>query len=170
MERIWLTGDYHFGHGNIIRYCKRPFRDYKEMDRTIIRNHNTLINDDDLVFYVGDFCFNHRSNEYARQLNGKIIYIGGNHDSESLIRGLMLNYTGLDIWVTHNPRDHDPDVPLNLVAHVHDKWKIQKIGNTTLVNVGIDVWGYKPVLLDEIIATIQISKERTMKESNEPSS
>jgi calcineurin-like phosphoesterase family protein len=40
MPNIWFTADFHFGHGNIIRYCNRPFQSVEEMDRTILDRLN----------------------------------------------------------------------------------------------------------------------------------
>ncbi len=33
---IWYTADTHFGHENIIRFCKRPFRSAGHMDDMLI--------------------------------------------------------------------------------------------------------------------------------------
>lgn len=43
--------------------------------------------------------------------------------------------------------------PVVLCGHVHDLWKYMKPrGNRTLyINVGVDVWDYKPVSLNEIL-------------------
>ncbi len=32
----FFTADLHFGHANIIKYCKRPFTDVAAMDRALI--------------------------------------------------------------------------------------------------------------------------------------
>ncbi len=34
----WYTADPHFGHENILKFCKRPFKNTDEMDNAIIRN------------------------------------------------------------------------------------------------------------------------------------
>ena len=38
MSRTWFTPDTHFGHGNIVRYCQRPFRDARETDAVMVAN------------------------------------------------------------------------------------------------------------------------------------
>ena len=82
--KYWFSADYHFGHGNIIKYCpksrhifmnehekyvmtngteeeKRKLRISQEsidkMNAEIIRRHNERVKPDDYVFFVGDFCF-----------------------------------------------------------------------------------------------------------------
>lgn len=42
-----------------------------------------------------------------------------------------------------------------LCGHVHEKWRTRRSPNGTLmINVGVDVWDFKPVSLDEIVALI----------------
>jgi len=53
----WFTADFHLGHANIIKYCERPFRNVLEMNRTIIKKHNERVKKDDIVYFLGDFCF-----------------------------------------------------------------------------------------------------------------
>ncbi len=79
----WFTGDTHFGHANIIKYCNRPFKDSVEMNETIISNWNKVVKRDDLVYHLGDFCFGKTDAEfdiYFKRLNGLIVFIKGNHD------------------------------------------------------------------------------------------
>lgn len=79
----WFTGDTHFGHANIIKYCNRPFKDVVEMNETIISNWNNVVQKNDLVYHLGDFCFGRNDYEfdmYFKRLNGLIIFIKGNHD------------------------------------------------------------------------------------------
>lgn len=79
----WFTADTHFSHGNIIRYCNRPFSTIKEHDDTLIENWNKIIAKNDLVFHLGDFCFGRTDLDFDRyfsKLNGLIVFIKGNHD------------------------------------------------------------------------------------------
>ena len=38
-----------------------------------------------------------------------------------------------------------------LTAHAHEKWKVKILPDKNLINVGVDVWGFKPILLDNLI-------------------
>ena len=53
----YATADPHLGHANIIRYCKRPFKNVKEMNEKIIKNFNDILKEDDVLYCVGDYCF-----------------------------------------------------------------------------------------------------------------
>lgn len=52
---IFITPDPHFNHGNIIKFCNRPFIDTKEMNKSLILSWNNLITDEDEVYILGDF-------------------------------------------------------------------------------------------------------------------
>lgn len=71
---IFFTSDTHFGHENIIKYCKRPFGNVEEMDAALISNWNEVVGPDDAVFHLGDFTMGRFT--YAKscfsQLNGHI--------------------------------------------------------------------------------------------------
>ena len=78
----FFTADEHYGHMNIIRYCDRPFSSIAEMDREIIRRHNSVVSDSDTVIHAGDFTLGSRevARTYQKQLRGKHIFLRGSHD------------------------------------------------------------------------------------------
>ena len=45
----WFTSDLHFGHKNIIKYCRRPWATTAEMDAALIENWNAVVGKDDDV-------------------------------------------------------------------------------------------------------------------------
>jgi calcineurin-like phosphoesterase family protein len=81
METIlYFTADTHLGHKNIIRYCKRPFKNVQEMDDAIINNLNNVVKENDILWHLGDFCFG-RPEYYLKRINCKRIFLlMGNHD------------------------------------------------------------------------------------------
>ena len=60
MER-WVISDTHFDHQRIIEYTNRPFSSVDEMNAVIIKNWNSVINQDDIVYVLGDFCFGNKT-------------------------------------------------------------------------------------------------------------
>ena len=80
-KNCYFIADLHFGHGNIIKYDKRPFQNIQSHDETIILNWNNVVSHNDNVFIVGDFSFQYVG-KYFHQLNGKKHLIKGNHDKQ----------------------------------------------------------------------------------------
>lgn len=155
----WFTADTHFNHENIISYCNRPFKSVAHMDMEIIRRWNERVNTEDTVFHLGDFCFSRRISEdtkkdadhYKDQLNGNIIVIKGNHDSrndvKSVITSMTINHGGVDIHMSHEPCTI---YKFNFNGHIHDLWDVRCIGPYIQVNVGVDVWDFRPIDIQEI--------------------
>jgi calcineurin-like phosphoesterase family protein len=77
--RHFFTGDEHFDHFNIIKYCHRPFQTAQEMNEAIITNYNSVVGPDDIVVHVGDFTFRD-SEQFIKRLHGKHLFLKGNHD------------------------------------------------------------------------------------------
>lgn len=79
---LWFTSDEHYGHTNIIDFCKRPFRDVQEMNDMLVGLHNRLVRPGDEVIHVGDFALGPEANVPAilKRLNGKHRLVAGNHD------------------------------------------------------------------------------------------
>ncbi len=81
---IWFTSDHHFGHKNIIRYCKRPYNSIEEMNDSLISNWNERVKKNDTVYYLGDFTLGKNASDYISKLNGTIKFIAGGHDNNWL--------------------------------------------------------------------------------------
>ena len=156
--RIFLISDTHFDHDNIVKYENRP----ENFNEIIIENWNKLINKDDLIMHLGDFCLSgtNRWEYYIKNLNGRKILIRGNHDSKSFLRLLGLGFDfvcdgfiwgiyGKIILFTHEPVLELPSwIDLNIHGHQHskgeyidDKHKLFAIENTN----------YCPILLSKFI-------------------
>ena len=80
-KNIYFTSDTHFGHANILNFCKRPFKDVDEMNEELIKRWNEVISKEDTVFHLGDFAFGGAEiwNKTLPRLNGHIVLILGNH-------------------------------------------------------------------------------------------
>ena len=79
---IWFTSDTHFGHTNILRYCKRPFDTIEAMNDTIVNNWNTQVQSGDDVYHLGDFAMTGKTDykSLLDRLMGNIHLVRGNHD------------------------------------------------------------------------------------------
>lgn len=168
--KVWFTADTHFGHENIIKYCERPFESLEQMNQILIRNWNERVKKDDIVIFLGDFCFKNtkhgkkgegslnKAEYYMSLLNGQKVFVKGNHDNNNFlntkITSLVMEFAGEIFWCVHNPQDFNSSYKINLCGHVHQHWKIKKWGNTFLVNVGVDAWKFRPVNIQEILKRI----------------
>ena len=84
--KVWITSDTHFYHFNIIKYCNRPFPTVDLMNSALIKNWNDSIQPEDIVLFLGDFCFarsaeaKNVTERLTYALNGRKLIVKGNHD------------------------------------------------------------------------------------------
>lgn len=78
---VFFTSDLHFRHGNIIKYCNRPFETVQEQTEKLIENWNKTVPDTATVFILGDFAFATKNQQRTilQRLTGKKYLILGNH-------------------------------------------------------------------------------------------
>ncbi|MCW6507087.1 metallophosphoesterase [Lichenifustis flavocetrariae] len=160
---VFFTADPHFGHAPIIGHCDRPFGDATEMDRTIIRNWNSVVGPRDEVWVVGDFwCGKPKDKGQAdavfRRLNGSKHLIAGNHDSNHVralpwasVRDGCAVVTTEDTTVVafHYPMrswPHAAHGAIHVYGHVHGRIP----PDSRSCDVGVDVWDFTPVTVARI--------------------
>lgn len=161
---IYFTADEHLAHKNIIKYCKRPFENVKEMNETIINKHNFLVEDKDTVYHIGDFTLLDRGEERKiqklfNQLNGQHHLILGNHDKlKPFTYQNFIGFKSVHTWLkveefilTHCPKDVNThsDETIFLTGHTHNNYSdLKRDGN--IINVGVDVWNFYPASIKQV--------------------
>lgn len=166
---IYLISDTHWGHENIIKMCNRPFANVDEMDEILIKNWNDTVSKEDTVYHLGDVFWSQRAAyTIMPQLNGKIVFICGNHDkSLRLIARTFPEHTyyGLDkdvdaILTIREPVRailcHYPLDSWNGAAHNVWHFHGHTHNNHTLsqghrVNVSVENIGYTPIEINYAI-------------------
>lgn len=88
-NNIYFTSDQHFYHKNIIRFENRPFKNVEDMNEFMIKQWNSKVTNNDIIYHLGDFAFinKEKTKEIVSKLNGKKYIILGNHD-----RGRNIKY------------------------------------------------------------------------------
>lgn len=155
-REIFVISDTHFQHDNIIKYCNRPFNSVDEMNDTIIKNWNSVVRDQDIVYHLGDVYMGKKP-EFLRNLKGRKRLILGNHDNgkdqllnnvfEKILVWRMFPEFGL--LLTHvpvHPNTLQEKCPVNVHGHIHDKAPYNK----QYVNVSVERINYTPINIEEI--------------------
>lgn len=188
-SKVFFTSDQHFGHKNIISFCDRPFNNTIEMDETLIENWNKKVDNNSIVFVLGDigFCTEKEIIDHYSRLNGRKILIKGNHDhhfSEQTLNKLfeeVYDQRMIQIWDEDSLEhyklhlSHYPMISwansfhgsIQLFGHVHstkterfDKFNDKLSKNQ--YDVGVDNNNFTPISFKELknlIRVHNISKE-----------
>lgn len=163
----FFTADTHFGHKNIIEYCKRPFKHVDEMDDALIRRWNRAVQPSDTVYHLGDFSMGQKeAYYYRRRLNGGIHLVVGNHERKALNeRGLWDSIHDIsEIGINEDPLTNPKTVILCHYAmrvwnHAHHgSWHLYGHSHGSLaddwhalsLDVGVDCWDFTPVSVGQL--------------------
>jgi len=165
---IFFTSDTHFGHYNIIKYCKRPWHSVAEMDEALINNWNNTVKLKDEVWHLGDFRMGRGDpRDYLSRLNGRIHLICGNHDRcvNNSLGGFysIQNYKELKLFKKKIILMHYPMRTWNkshrgswhLFGHVHGTMTKQygrkALDDCLAMDVGVDCHNYKPISIHKVV-------------------
>lgn len=171
MSETFFTSDTHWGHSNIIKYSKRPYKDVEEMNEMMLQEWNKIVKPQDVIYHMGDVSFMPfpKLKNYLYRMNGTIHVTLGNHDkditrnqSELLRQGKIasithyreLNMGGEFIVLFHYGQrvwNKSHRGSIHLYGHSHGS--LPPHGKS--VDVGVDckeiTHEYRPIHLDEVI-------------------
>jgi calcineurin-like phosphoesterase family protein len=159
---VFFTSDTHFGHGGALGLYRRPFASVAAMNEALVNRWNETVGPDDVVWHLGDFAIRQRpaviSKLFAR-LSGRKHLLAGNNDPpttkelggwESVQSYLEIEADGVSLVLCHYPFRSWHGMGkgwINLHGHSHGRLKPQP----RQFDVGVDVWGFRPVSLSEIL-------------------
>jgi calcineurin-like phosphoesterase family protein len=172
---IWFTADTHAWHGNIIRYCNRPWETAQEMTEALARNINSVVRPNDVLYHLGDFAWGNKMwiEGFRSMINCHQIHlILGNHDKlirDDKVLQRLFSKTSV-IQELHRP-SCSKIVMCHYAMRVwnasfHGSWHLYGHSHGTLpdnvvqvddgykrnaFDVGVDCWDYKPISLDQVI-------------------
>jgi calcineurin-like phosphoesterase family protein len=158
---LLFTSDHHFGHGGARGLFKRSFGSVAEMDDAMIARWNEVVRAEDEVWHLGDFAVRQpaaRMNELLETLAGRKHLIIGNNDGPATV-GLagwasVQHYAELEVDDTFLVLCHYPLRSWNrmtrgaLELHGHSHGRLAPLPRQ--VDVGVDVWDFRPVTVHEI--------------------
>ena len=176
MNKVYFSSDFHFMHNRPFIYEPRGFSSVHEMNETIIKNFNEVMDWTDTLYILGD-CFlndNEEGMRLMRRVPGKVHIIWGNHctstrqtlmEQEFICHGYatVIKLNGYSFYLSHYPTitsNYDVDKPLkrrtiNLCGHTHTKDKFLDMNKGLIYHVELDAHNNYPVLIDDIIEDIK---------------
>ena len=155
--KIFLISDLHLNHAKIIFHCHRPFTTLNQMNSHLVERWNREVGPDDTVYHIGDLCMRGSPRRWIRELNGRKVFIRGNHDQHLIgaKHHTVLTYGGYEFYLVHNPRDAPPSWR-GWVVHGHTHNKVPDYpfinGEAKTINVSCECTGYAPLTLDHLLS------------------
>jgi calcineurin-like phosphoesterase family protein len=159
---VFFTADTHFGHGGALGLFRRPFASLPEMDQAMIQRWNDAVGPADEVWHLGDFAVRRSAaamTPILAALHGKIHLIVGNNDGPKTVAlagfASVQHYAELQLEGVHLVLCHYPfrswnrmtRGAINLHGHSHGRLKPMP----RQVDVGVDVWDFRPIPLAAIL-------------------
>ena len=184
INMIFYISDTHFRDEKIFYKCKRPFSSLEEMEKTIINNWNKKVNANDTVYVLGDIVKDDDLDalQIFKSLNGHKHLIVGNHDGyilDGIVKSnIFESIKYIDLIIDNNRKVCICHYPLMdwiefnrngvlVYGHIHNKtpknsyaYKLIKDYYRELpaYNCGVDVTGFEPRTLDELIILKEVNK------------
>lgn len=168
-----FIADLHFGHGNMLSQCGRPWASVDEMDVGMIEAWNFVVRKNDRVFVLGDFAWwrlrTDRLTEIFSQLNGeKHLAAVGNHDTDNItslpwasvswISHFKDPESGLKIAASHHPQ-REWDGWFKGAVHLHGHVHGNLPNSRRSLDVGVDSVGFYPLTFEQIMQKMDVLPE-----------
>ncbi|WP_265460051.1 metallophosphoesterase [Enterococcus sp. HY326] len=165
MKKFFIA-DTHFFHERLLGssdFAPRPYESIEEMHQVMIASWNAVVTEKDTVYHLGDVAMHPDYDkgsqdilDILRQLQGKIVFIKGNHDSRNFFNfldthdpklangeakfafedvGAIVKFNHHQYYLTHYPMLLGQTVNIrNLHGHIHH----YSVPIADDINVGVD--------------------------------
>jgi calcineurin-like phosphoesterase family protein len=164
---VFFISDTHFGDHRVLNLYPRPFPSVAAMDEGMIERWNAVVGRDDEVWHLGDFARTAaQAAEILPRLKGRKHLILGNNDPQpqpegwdSIAEYAELKLDGVDLVLCHYPFRRWKGMDrgsVNLHGHSHGRLKPLP----RQFDVGVDVRGFRPVTLAELLPPTQQRRRR----------
>lgn len=171
-KNTFFVADCHFFHAKIIGFG-RPFATLEEHNETIVKNWNSVVNDNDVVWVLGDLVFAGKENLVIfERLKGKKRLVLGNHDTGS--KDKYMKYFekvegavefGSDWILTHipvHPQCLEGRWRVNVHGHTHSVFiknthgnKVLKTPDPRYVCVSLEQTNYFPWTYEQVLNKVR---------------
>lgn len=174
----YYISDTHLGHERMLSMQPRPFSSIEEHDEYIVTAWNSVVDDDDIVYHLGDFAFGlSRDGDRIRgifaRLKGRKYLVIGNHDVDK--RGhlhptlasldwsarpehaLRTTDGGHDLWLSHYAARSWPSQHCGSVHfYGHSHGKVPGVGRSRDVGVDMPDVVFQPRLFSELTTGMEL--------------
>lgn len=151
----YVCADLHFSHKN--NAIRRGFSSCEEHDEFIIKNWNSVVKENDIVYVLGDITMEKKSPYFLlSRLNGIKYAALGNHERRQDIAELLKYVNGIASCFEINGSilTHIPIHPGELSRYkknIHGHLHYKKIDDDRYVCVSLEQIDYKPVPLFDLL-------------------
>ena len=120
--QIFFIADTHFDDSYAVK--KSPFHSTRTMNEVIRNNWNRKVSRRDIIYVLGDFCA-HRYHYWCAILNGKKIFIRGNHDKGGNKYFEYITLGDRKFLLLHDPCKVPPDYDgWAIHGHIHESYMV----------------------------------------------
>lgn len=162
----WVIADPHFSHYGVTQFLRedktklRPWDNPDEMDEALVANWNSVVQDQDRVYLLGDVVMNRKALPILYRLKGRLVLVKGNHDICKLneytpyfddIRAYVVqkDQDGNKVILSHIPIH--PDSVGRFGTNIHGHLHANSINDDRYICVSVEQINYTPILLSEAL-------------------
>lgn len=169
MKRF-VTSNLQLGRPQAIKTYKRPFKDVDDMTDSLIREWNSVVSPNDLVYHLGNFAWDPKTAQEALdRLNGQIWLLPAEYDDAVMVlarKGMLrkgvkvvnriiplevykanLSYWPMESWPGKQKGYY------SIIGHPQKQFKSDP--KKKRINVSTDLWNYKPQELEKTLQIFQ---------------
>lgn len=162
MSNVFFISDLHLGHKKILEFSPdRGGTNVEEHSEWLVQNWNSVVGKKDIVWVLGDVCFNKEHLKYLDMMKGIKHLALGNHDEFpiSVYQKYFHKIVGITkykgFWLSHAPvHENELRGKTNIHGHVHHKYI--KIGTSDIydpryINVCVEAIEGIPISLESLM-------------------